>query len=151
MENFLKNIKLDGKYIIRFTSKEFDCDCEFHSDSVESIIHQDNMLYFYPSNGAEEPQFFCVSEEDFEDFSRVVEKSPMFVNCGPDYIFSVENVVGFDKGSTNKSISVDCRNRLYDVNLRKKSDSDNLVNAVRTKWINSLKDIGYYKESTLGE
>jgi hypothetical protein len=63
------------------------------------------------------------------------------------YLEMLKNVVGFDKGSTNKSISVDCRNRLYDVNLRKKSDSDNLVNAVRTKWINSLKDIGYYNGS----
>jgi len=132
-KRFLIDIKLNGNNVIEFFHDETYFLNSFNSDDIEAIGYWQGVIHFYPSNNNTISQVFNATEEDFEELKKVISKSPKFVCCG-EYIFSLDNVLTFDKVHKCKYLRVDCRNDYYNIILNSEEDAKDFIMAMQRKW-----------------
>ena len=151
-KRYLSDIKLVGNSLIEFKHSEEFFTCSYTIKDFDAIDYNKNFgtLYFctsgrsfYPSS---KDKMYTVTEEDFEEFRSVILKSPQVVSCG-HYIFSLDNILTFSKGTNEDVLFIDCRNGGYLVKTNGKEEIKAFGITMRKKWQDTLSEFDQSKES----
>ena len=152
MENrYLSDIKLENKRLVKFIHSEelFSCSC--HSSLTEAIEYYNGTIHLHANNDGNSSEVYKATEEDFQELKKVMLTSPEFVSCGQNYIFSLYNVVSFEKGRNDNILIVDCRNDRYNVTLNNKEEAKQFLMAMQKKWQNMFTEWDQNRDSNVEE
>ena len=133
-KRYLSDIRLEGEKLVKFTHSEEFFGCSCFSGLTEAIEYFDGTIHLRPNNSDNSPEVYKATQEDFNELKKVILKSPEFVSCGENYIFSLDNVVSFEKGSKDNMLLVDCRNNVYNITLNNKDEAKHFLMAMQKKW-----------------
>lgn len=115
MSRKLKNIKITKKGDITF---DYENHTRYYmSNSIEAIKMNMDGITFNASTSKvnkRDVQFYQATKDDFEFLKKTLSENSKYFACGSKFIFSVENIVGYDVNSDNL-LTVDCKNKSYSV------------------------------------
>lgn len=133
-KRYLSDIKLENENLVKFIHSEelFTCSC--HSGLTEAVEYYEGTIRLHANNDGNSSENYKATEEDFNELKKVMLKSPEFVSCGKNYIFSLYNVVSFGKGSKDNILMIDCRKDCYNVTLNNKEEAKQFLMAMQKKW-----------------
>lgn len=133
----MKNIKVkktpNGKEVIDFSHSSERFTCSHSSASVEVIRFYNNSVYFYSSssNASKKVHIYSATEQDFEVLKKFLSTSEKFTTCGKKYVFSLDNVKGYE--DNGDSLSVNCSNRNYNVRVKNAEDVKDFIEAMQSR------------------
>lgn len=150
-ERYLSDIKMESGSLVKFIHSEelFTCSC--YSGLTEAVEYYDGTIHLHANNDGNSSEVYKATEEDFKELKKVMLTSPEFVPCGENYIFSLNNVVSFEKGSKDNILFVDCRNNCYHVTLNNKNEAKQFLMAMKKKWQEMFTEWDQDRETSISD
>ncbi len=150
-KRYLSDIKLESGRLVKFIHSEelFTCSC--YTGLTEAVEYYEGTIRLHANNDGNSSENYKATEEDFQELKKVMLKSPEFVSCGKNYIFSLYNVVSFEKGSKDTILIVDCRNNCYNITLNNKEEAKHFLIAMQKKWQKTFTEWDQNRDSSIEE
>lgn len=144
---------MNGDSVIEFFHDDTYFLNSLNGNDFETIEYRDRdcVITFYPSSNNTVPHFFRATEEDFKELKKITSKSPNFAYCGENYIFSLNNVLSFEKGGKNNCLYVDCKNDdgfIVEIN---EDNSKDFIMAMQRKWQKTFTEWDQTRDGAVAE